>query len=209
MMLELLKQLKLDEVKLEQLRSRMQNLNTDMLPRPPSVKNLVKWMGSMTGRDAALFVQLAPFLLQGIVSDDIIRAWSSLALLHRHAYQRDIVDMQEYATQMDALVLGYVRDLSLVMPNQMSKPKLHLLIHLAQQALMLGPPMLVATEVFESYNKIIRGLMFITNRREPSRDMGVHFRNHRTLRHVTGEGYYLARRPGHQGEYTWKRPGEL
>lgn len=206
LVISMLKEKKKDAWKLEQLRKRMMSVSSDQLPRPPSVKNILKWMGSMTGRDAALFVQLAPFLLEGLVSDEMMRAWETLGLFHRHAYQREIIDRDSYSREMENLVHALIRDVSHVEPSFIKRPKFHFLVHLAQQALLLGPPMLVASEVFESYNKVVRGIMFVTNRKNPSRDVGVHFVHFRTLRHVTAVGFYLAKT--RQDEFIWKQPGE-
>lgn len=195
------------EKDLDELKQRMKMVNMDNLPRTLSIKSMVKWMGSMAGRDAGLFAQIAPFVLDGLVSEDLLDAWTILSRFHLHSYEREIANPEEYAREMRILHLQLVSALGKVDPGRLQKPKLHILVHLAAQALTMGPPILLAAEVFESYNKIIRGIMFLTNRLSPSRDVGIHFVFWRTMRHICALGFYLAFDRA-SGSYVWKRPGE-
>lgn len=199
--------IKKDDGKIKELVARMKAVNGDNLPRQMSVKNLIKWMGSLAGREAALFVQIAPFVLDGLVSNEVLQAWTTLSHFHMHAYSREFDHRADYADTMAKIQQKLVNDLAVVDPLRLKKPKLHLLVHLARQALEMGPPCLLAAEVFEAYNKMIRAIMFKTNRGSPSRDVGLHFMDWRTLRHVTALGVYLAVSP--TGDYIWKRPGTV
>ena len=83
----------------------------------------------------------------------------------------------------------------------LNKPKFHLLFHIADHAKRFGPPMVFATEKFESYNHITRNVGFFTNRRAPSRDIARAFGNWNAMRHMISGGVW-------KGNGEWVQAGE-
>ena len=54
--------------------------STDMRAFPASIRgNITRNYGSYVGRDFKLWIQLAVFILQGIVSEDILRIWELIS----------------------------------------------------------------------------------------------------------------------------------
>lgn len=76
-------------------------------------------------------------------------------------------------------------------PRWFNKPKFHILLHLIQHIRRFGPPLLFATETFESYNALIRCLSVHSNRQAPSRDIAVGFANANRIRHLSSGGKFL------------------
>ncbi|KAI8824864.1 uncharacterized protein EV422DRAFT_516452 [Fimicolochytrium jonesii] len=68
--------------------------------------------------------------------------------------------------------------------------KFHIILHILDCMRRLGPPMLYATEKFESFNAIMRNHSVHTNRHAPSKDIAVRFARYQTMRHLVSGGYY-------------------
>lgn len=77
-------------------------------------------------------------------------------------------------------------------PRWFNKPKFHLLVHLPDHIRRFGPPMLFATEGFESYNAIIRAHSVHSNRHAPSRDIARSMARANRLRHLLSGGHFRA-----------------
>ncbi|KAL1698475.1 hypothetical protein EV121DRAFT_297146 [Schizophyllum commune] len=58
-------------------------------------------------------------------------------------------------------------------PRWFNKPKYHLLLHLVEHVRLFGPSVLFATEVFESYNAVIRAWSIFSNRLLPLWDIAL------------------------------------
>ena len=54
-------------------------------------------------------------------------------------------------------------------PRWFNKPKFHIILHLTTHIHQFGPPLLFATETFESFNVVIRGFSIHSNRQAPYR----------------------------------------
>ena len=88
------------------------------------------------------------------------------------------------------------------MPRWLNKPKFHILLHLVTHVCRFGLAILFATEVFKSYNAIIRDLSIHSNRLAPSRDIGKAFAQTTRIRHFLSGGLFP--RPDGEGK-TYKR----
>src|ERR1700742_4989503 len=69
------------------------------------------------------------------------------------------------------------------------KPKFHLTLHLPTSIEDHGPASTTATEVFESYNAIIRGWSIHSNRLAPSRDIARAAARWNRVRHIMSGGW--------------------
>ncbi|KAJ3924741.1 MAG: hypothetical protein NXY57DRAFT_877711, partial [Lentinula lateritia] len=74
-----------------------------------------------------------------------------------------------------------------------NKPKFHILVHLPDHIRRFGPAILFATEVFESYNTVIRAKSIHSNRLAPSRDIAWAFSKQNRIRHMLSGGLFLNR----------------
>ncbi|KAK0488233.1 hypothetical protein EDD18DRAFT_1359676 [Armillaria luteobubalina] len=59
---------------------------------------LVTYSGSLTGQDFRILVQITPFVLKGLVSDDCFETWVALSKLVPLVWQPEIEDINEYLT---------------------------------------------------------------------------------------------------------------
>jgi hypothetical protein len=64
-----------------------------------------------------------------------------------------------------------------------------MLLHLPEAIRRFGPPILFATEKFESYNSILRTASIHSNRQSPSRDLAITFSNYQTIRLILSGAY--------------------
>ena len=63
-------------------------------------------------------------------------------------------------------------------------------MHLIEHIRRFGPPLLFATETFESFNGVIRSFSIHSNRQAPSRDIAIAFANANRIRHLTSGGKF-------------------
>ena len=75
-------------------------------------------------------------------------------------------------------------------PRWFNKPKFHILVHLPEHIKRFGPPMLFATEGFESFNAIIRAHSVHSNRHAPSRDIAKSMAQCNRTRHLLSGGFF-------------------
>ncbi len=75
-------------------------------------------------------------------------------------------------------------------PRWFNKPKFHIILHLPEHIRRFGPPMLFATEGFESFNAVIRAHSIHSNHQAPSRDIALGMAHHNRVRHLLSGGYF-------------------
>ena len=80
-------------------------------------------------------------------------------------------------------------------PRWFNKPKFHIILHLVDHIYRFGPPLLFATETFESFNGVIRSFSVHSNRQAPSRDIAIAFANANRIRHLTSGAKFYAVHP--------------
>ena len=72
-----------------------------------------------------------------------------------------------------------------------NKSKFHITLHLPKHIRCFGRAMLFATEVFESFNAVIRAKSVHSNCQAPSRDIAIAFAQANHIRHLSG-GFFLS-----------------
>ena len=176
----------------QELAARLKTFDHAGFIRPPDVGAFVQWTGSIVGKDAGIFAQLAPIVLRGLVSDSVLEAWVALSGLHCHVYARNVDDMDRYVSDMESLAKNMIEKVAHVDYGLLGKLKFHLVLHLPEQSRNMGPPRLVAVESNEGYNQPIKTKIFNSNKRSASRDIAAAFMDWRTLRHIACGGYWMA-----------------
>lgn len=90
-------QLKDNQAKKDELAIRLSSLNVSGLGinRLPG-KTLVQYAGSLVGRDFRAIAQVAPFALDGMVSEECLDAWRALSALIPSVWQPVIHDLDTY-----------------------------------------------------------------------------------------------------------------
>ncbi|EFP87206.2 uncharacterized protein PGTG_12790 [Puccinia graminis f. sp. tritici CRL 75-36-700-3] len=191
------------------LRSFMKSLTAGVLPEVmaryesfdtkglnvPSLRPyyLTKHYSNLIGKDFKVALQAAPFVLFEYMLEDKRLVWSALCQLAPLVFQTHIADMDVYQISLRQLVRVFIYHLIKSTAQWVNKPKIHMLLHLADSILRFGPAALFATEKFESYNGVLRKSSIHSNRQSPGKDIGISFANFRNLRHLVSGGYFFNR----------------
>lgn len=117
-------------------------------------------------------------------------AWVALGQLVAHIWKPTIPNLTDYLDTVDILVHNFLAKTAQWSPNWFSKPKFHILVHLRAHILRFGPAILFATEVFESFNAVIRNKSIHSNRQAPSHDIAVAFAQCNRVRHLLSGAYF-------------------
>ncbi|KAF9559655.1 hypothetical protein CPC08DRAFT_595059, partial [Agrocybe pediades] len=153
-------------------------------------KTLVQHAGSLTGRDFRAISQVAPFVIRGLVSDDIYEAWVSLSTLVPLIWQPVITNVTNYMASLRAEIHNFLLKTARWSTSWFNKAKFHIITHLPGHVYRFGPAILFATEAFESFNAVIRGKSTHSNRQAPSRDIALAFAQGNRVRHLFSGGYF-------------------
>ena len=81
------------------------------------------------------------------------------------------------------------------------KPKCHILTHIVGDVRRFGPPVLMSTETFESFNGVFRNCSVLSNHHAPSRDIAMKIADMDRFKHIASGGRWLE-----NGE--WVRAGK-
>ncbi|ORY28250.1 hypothetical protein BCR33DRAFT_843898, partial [Rhizoclosmatium globosum] len=156
----------------QSLKGVIEGLSQDCLKTKIQGHSVVQYVKSLNGKDFRSLIQLAPFAFYHVCDETELKLWTSLADLTAHIYGNAIFDLDSYTSDLncylDIFVLNasqskHFRDLATV--------KLHLLRHLPWQVDQYGLPAFSATEIFESFNKIIRSGVLHSSRLDASKDV--------------------------------------
>ncbi|KAF7320450.1 hypothetical protein MKEN_00829900 [Mycena kentingensis (nom. inval.)] len=153
---------------------------------------LVRYAGSLVGRDFRAIVQVAPFVLQGLLSEERIAAWVALSRVVALVWQPAIEDIDSYCAELEQCISHFLNCACRLSINWFNKPKFHVILHLPDHIRRFGPAMLFATEGFESFNAIIRSCSIHSNRHAPSRDIATRMARGNRLRHLLSGGLFRA-----------------
>ncbi|KAJ3282909.1 hypothetical protein HDU79_009557 [Rhizoclosmatium sp. JEL0117] len=151
----------------------------------------VQYVKSMNGKDFRTWVQIAPFALSTVITEEELEMWTCLSSLTAYLYCSEISNFENYIHnlkgRLDQFVLAAAKTKYFPV---FVKPKLHLLRHIIYFIETIGPGRLYATEVFESFNKVIRMCIYHTTRLNPSRDVALQFANYMCLNHIADGGLF-------------------
>ncbi|KAJ4464148.1 hypothetical protein C8R41DRAFT_739929, partial [Lentinula lateritia] len=188
-------QLKKNEKLKKELATRLSSLDVQGLGLDSSLQGevLVNHYGSLTGSDFRKISQAAPFVLKGFVVDDCYQTWVALSKLVPLIWQPKIVNLNSYIELLQQEIEQFLLYAAKWSIRWFNKPKFHILVHLPEHIRRFGPAMLFATEVFESYNAVIRAKSIHSNRLAPSRDIAWAFARQNRIRHMLSGGVFLDR----------------
>ncbi|KAF6758067.1 hypothetical protein DFP72DRAFT_1065314 [Ephemerocybe angulata] len=189
-------QLKDKDLKKDELATRLSSLDVSGLGISPLAgKTLVKYAGSLVGRDFRVIAQVAPFVLYDIVKPECYRTWLALAKLIPLVWQPEIDDVNDYTVRLTRAIDQFLLRAGDWTPAWFNKPKFHLLVHLPDHIRRFGPAILFATEAFESFNAVIRAKSVHSNRQAPSRDIARAFAKGNRVRHFLSGGLFQVSAP--------------
>ncbi|KAJ3715764.1 hypothetical protein C8R42DRAFT_704476 [Lentinula raphanica] len=165
-------QIKKNPKKKAELAARLSCINVDGLGLDSNLpgKTLVDYYGSLTGSNFRKISQVAPFVLKDFVSKDCFETWVALSKLVPLIWQPKITDLDSYIVTLEREIEQFLLYAAKWSIRWFNKPKFHILVHLPAHIRRFGPAMLFATEVFESYNAIIRAKSIHSNRLAPLAD---------------------------------------
>ncbi|KAJ7019780.1 hypothetical protein C8F04DRAFT_1404097 [Mycena alexandri] len=177
---------------------------------PLSGHTLVNYAGSLTGRDFRAIVQVAPFVLQGLLPEDKIHAWTALSAVVTLVWQPHIRDLDRFILDLETAIDHFLDCTCRLSLNWFNKPKFHVILHLPAHIRRFGPAMLFATEGFESFNAIIRACSVHSNRHAPSRDIAARMAHGNRLRHLLSGGFFRqnVQAPTPAASKPKKKPGQ-
>ncbi|KAK1216350.1 hypothetical protein PQX77_021020 [Marasmius sp. AFHP31] len=151
---------------------------------------LVHYYGSLTGGDFHKVVQVAPFLLHGLGSEECYAIWITLSI---EASSPDLAAQNLESREVSFMLeiqnfLLHATNWSICWFN---KPKFHILVHILGHIHHMGPAMLFATETFESYNAVIHEKSVHSNQQSSSRDIALAFAQGSQIRHMLSGRRFL------------------
>ncbi|KAJ3989861.1 hypothetical protein F5890DRAFT_1561385 [Lentinula detonsa] len=180
---------RLSDVQKDLLISRLLAFNVDGLELSALAGiTLVKYAGSLVGRDFRVISQAAVFVLYDLVPGECFATWRALSTLVPLVWLPVIEDMDSYLASF--FHRGRPITATNWTPRWFNKPKFHVLLHLPEHIRRFGPAILFATETFESYNAVIRGFSIHSNRQAPSRDIALEFSGLNRIRHMLSGGLF-------------------
>ncbi|KAJ3858394.1 hypothetical protein EV359DRAFT_69043 [Lentinula novae-zelandiae] len=147
---------------------------------------------SLQGSDFRKISQAAPFVLKEFVVDDCYQTWVALSKLVPLIWQPKIVNLNSYIELLQQEIEQFLLYAAQWSIRWFNKPKFHILVHLSEIR-RFGPAMLFATEVFESYNAVIRAKSIHSNWLVPSHDIAWAFARQNHIRHMLSGGVFLDR----------------
>ncbi|KAI0262219.1 hypothetical protein BC834DRAFT_940012 [Gloeopeniophorella convolvens] len=160
------------------LKVRISSLDTSALGLPRlRGHTLVHYARSLTGRDFRAIVQVAPVVLHGLLPGPAWTAWMALCHLCPLLYQPSFASLDNYTAQVRMSIDDLLMATALWNTDWFNKPKFHILLHLPDHVRRFSPPILMATEGFESHNFVIRMRSVHSNRQAPSHDIAAAMSN--------------------------------
>jgi hypothetical protein len=176
----------------ESCRARFRSISTDaIVGKNIDGKAFIDYIGGQHGRDFKLLMQLGVFVYCNYtVSSKVSDVLIAIAKLGSVVYVRHIDNMDQYCNTLDRCIDELLAAVAQFNVDLFRKRKFHMLRHLPQTVRRFGPLMLVSTEAFESFNKIIRSAAKNSNRQSPSRDIAAEFASAYQFRHIISGGYW-------------------
>ncbi|EFI26599.1 hypothetical protein CC1G_15371 [Coprinopsis cinerea okayama7 len=192
------------------LKHRLSSLDLSGLdPAASSLRGqtLVQYAGSLVGRDFQLIQQVAIFALYDLLDERILSTWAALSALIPYLWQPQIDDLEAYLIDLQDAIDHFLECTAHWTPRWFNKPKFHLLLHLPAHIRRFGPAILFATEVFESFNAVIRAWSIHSNRLAPSRDIAMHAAHLARIRHFLSGGYFRVKGSEEPDTFEWLTAG--
>ncbi|KAH9811918.1 hypothetical protein DFH28DRAFT_931583 [Melampsora americana] len=158
--------------KYHDLSARWRSFNRKGLNMPPIQPNtLLQFFQSLVGKEFRTVLQTVPFVIYDLVTDEMRHLWASLCQLGSYVFQTEISNVEIYLKDLDNLINRFLNQLISVTAQWANKPKFHMLIHIKYSIRRFGPPCLVATEKFESFNGKTRDALVHSNKQSPGNDI--------------------------------------
>ncbi|KAH9807163.1 hypothetical protein DFH28DRAFT_1152885 [Melampsora americana] len=154
------------------LSARWRSFDRKGLKLPPIIPNtLIQFFQSLVGKEFRTVLQTVPFVFYSHVAEDVRHLWTALCSLGSYVFQTEITNVDIYLNELDTHVDLFLNLLIKSSAQWVNKPKFHMLVHLKHSIRRFGPPALVATERFESFNGKTRDASVHSNKQSPGNDI--------------------------------------
>ncbi|KAH9022937.1 hypothetical protein EDB84DRAFT_1241512, partial [Lactarius hengduanensis] len=165
---------------------------------------ICQYHGSLIGKHFKSLAQVMPFLIYGLVHEDVLHAWNIIGTLLVLLWHTEIEDIECYLASLTQTIEDFLNITAKCAPSILIlKPKFHFLVHLPAFIRRFGPAVLFSTERYESFNHVFRLSCIYSNRQAPSRDSCNTFAAQSRIKHISTGGYWL---DAHTR--TWVRAGQ-
>ncbi|KAJ7164737.1 hypothetical protein C8R43DRAFT_1086158 [Mycena crocata] len=149
--------------------------------------DVILWL-SLVGRDFRAIAQAAPFVAYDLVSKDCLATWVTLSKLIPLIWQPS----KSFRTALLTSEINHFLTCATRWTTRwFNKPKFYIFLHLPEHIRHFWPAILFATEVFKSFNTIIRAKSVHSNRHAPSRDVAQAFVQGNRIRHLLSGGAFM------------------
>ncbi|KAH9808583.1 hypothetical protein DFH28DRAFT_1197768 [Melampsora americana] len=172
--------------------ARWQSFDAKGLNIPPIIpETLIKYYKSLVGKEYRIIMQAIPFVLFEEIGKEKRDFWSALIHLASFIFQNEISDIDQYLIELQNAVDNLLVCLVGSNARWTNKPKFHMLTHLPHSIKWFGPSCLVATEIFESFNAVLRAASIHSNRQAPGRDIADAFNSYLLILHIISGGTWF------------------
>lgn len=153
---------------------------------------LVQFVGSLVGKEFRVVVEAAPFVFFRLLPLPQRHLWTILGHLCSYVFQTSITDKASYIKDIKILADCFLNHIISMNAQWTNKPKFHMLLHLAFSIEQFGPPPppLCATQIFESYNGVMRKSSVHSNRQAPGRDIATSFNDERLISMLVSDSFF-------------------
>ncbi|CAD6932922.1 unnamed protein product [Tilletia caries] len=160
---------------------------------------LVSNAGGLVGKDLKSIAQVAatafyPMMKNGTMELEVWGAWSAVGQLGRLLFVEEIdrKDLHKYKEEVKCAIMVFLGTAAVAFPAQiLSKPKFHMLLHMADNIEQYGPAKGFSSERYESFNAVLRKASICSNRSAPSKDILTRVQNQELIRHVAASGCWI------------------
>ncbi|KAJ7218497.1 hypothetical protein GGX14DRAFT_560838 [Mycena pura] len=173
---------------------RLQATNTNGLSIPAiRAGYILKYAGSLVGRQLKILVQTSPFHVGDLVDDqNKFVAWRASGELAALLWMPEIKNMEQHCADLRVAVANVLDVFAALDPSKIiAKMKYHLLCHLDVDVERMGPLVGFATENYESFNAVFRHCSILSNHLSPSRDIGQQLAKQERFKHIITGGAWV------------------
>ncbi|KAJ6615575.1 hypothetical protein B0H10DRAFT_2164804 [Mycena sp. CBHHK59/15] len=171
---------------------RLQSTDIDGLTIPPiRAAYMMQYRNGLIGKHFKTLMQTMVFHVHDLVSPELFILVKSVSELGASLWVHEIGDMAKYTSDLSILIGNVLDAFGDQDPTKiLLKIKLHLLPHIAEDAVCFGPPIRNSTEVFECFNTIFRLCSILSNHQAPSRDIAMKFASMDRMKHILSGGFW-------------------
>ena len=162
-----------DAEKKEKFITYYKQLNTSGIEYLPK-QNIIAYVQSMTGKDFKAISKVIYNCLQVVeVSNDMLNSWNRICYITKFVNLKSMSDkiFRNFIDNIKTTISG----IGTTFPILSTSVKLHLCLHIENNINRHGIPLGYSTEVFESFNKVLREYISNTNQHNFANDALIKF----------------------------------